>query len=83
MRIPSGGQTGADSGALDAALYAKVPHGGRCPSSRRAEDGVIPAVYQHGTVRRAERDSRKDIACRVTRLHAEIGMQPSTARMTK
>ncbi len=44
-RIISGGQTGADRGGLDAALYCNVPHGGWCPKGRRAEDGVIPAKY--------------------------------------
>src|SRR4029450_10960941 len=41
----SGGQTGADRGALDAALAAGVPCGGWCPRGRRAEDGTIPERY--------------------------------------
>jgi len=45
LRIISGGQTGVDRGALDAALEAGITHGGFCPSGRRAEDGVIPARY--------------------------------------
>ncbi|HVV86589.1 MAG TPA: deoxyribonuclease IV, partial [Kofleriaceae bacterium] len=44
-RIVSGGQTGADRGALDAAIELGVPHGGWCPRGRRAEDGRIPARY--------------------------------------
>ncbi len=44
-RIISGGQTGVDRGALDAALAAGAPCGGWCPRGRRAEDGVIPARY--------------------------------------
>ena len=43
--IVSGGQTGADRGALDAALAAGVPCGGWCPRGRRAEDGTIPERY--------------------------------------
>jgi len=43
--IVSGGQTGADRGALDAALEAGVPCGGWCPRGRRAEDGIIPERY--------------------------------------
>jgi hypothetical protein len=46
IRIVSGGQTGVDRGALDAAIRASIPHGGYCPAGRKAEDGVIPAVYE-------------------------------------
>ena len=45
-KIISGGQTGADRGGLDAAIALGIPHGGFCPRSRRAEDGVIPARYE-------------------------------------
>ena len=44
-KIVSGGQTGVDRGALDAALAAKFPCGGWCPADRRAEDGPIPLRY--------------------------------------
>jgi Circularly permutated YpsA SLOG family len=44
-KIISGGQTGVDRGALDAALAAHFPCGGWCPADRRAEDGPIPAHY--------------------------------------
>ncbi len=44
-KIISGGQTGADRGGLDAAIELDVPHGGRCPKGRIAEDGVIPSCY--------------------------------------
>jgi len=47
VRIISGGQSGVDRGALDAALAAKFPCGGWCPADRAAEDGTIPAVYPH------------------------------------
>lgn len=43
--IVSGGQTGADRGALDAALEGGLPCSGWCPRGRRAEDGAIPARY--------------------------------------
>ncbi len=45
MKIISGGQTGADRAALDAAMEAGVPCGGWCPAGRKAEDGVIPDHY--------------------------------------
>lgn len=45
MMIVSGGQTGVDRGALDAALQAGFACGGWCPEGRRAEDGPIAARY--------------------------------------
>jgi hypothetical protein len=44
-KIVSGGQTGADRAALDAALAQDFPCGGWCPSGRQADDGPIPACY--------------------------------------
>ncbi len=43
--IISGGQTGADRAALDAALEAGFPCGGYCPKDRMAEDGPIDMKY--------------------------------------
>ncbi len=45
-RIVSGGQTGVDRGALDAAIAAGVAHGGWCPHRRLAENGRIPRKYR-------------------------------------
>lgn len=45
LTILSGGQTGVDRGALDAALAADAPCGGWCPAGRAAEDGPIPERY--------------------------------------
>ncbi|MDP6604467.1 MAG: putative molybdenum carrier protein [Rhodospirillales bacterium] len=45
LEIRSGGQTGVDRAALDAAMDAGVRCGGWCPAGRRAEDGSIPARY--------------------------------------
>jgi hypothetical protein len=44
-KIVSGGQTGVDRGALDAALAAQFPCGGWCPAGRQSEDGRIPDRY--------------------------------------
>jgi hypothetical protein len=45
QRIISGGQTGADRAALDAALELGFPCGGWCPQGRLAEDGPLASVY--------------------------------------
>lgn len=45
LRIISGGQTGVDRAALDAAVTAGLPTGGWCPRGRRSEDGLIPPEY--------------------------------------
>lgn len=44
-KIVSGGQTGVDRAALDAAMAVGFPCGGWCPQGRWAEDGVIPERY--------------------------------------
>lgn len=45
LQIVSGGQTGVDRGALDAALRAGVACGGWAPAGGVAEDGPIDARY--------------------------------------
>ena len=44
-RIVSGGQTGVDRAALDAAVARDLEIGGWCPRGRLAEDGEIPSRY--------------------------------------
>ena len=44
-KIISGGQTGADQGALDAALELGHLCGGWCPKNRTSEAGRIPDIY--------------------------------------
>jgi hypothetical protein len=43
MKIISGGQTGVDRAALDAALSLGIDCGGWCPDGRRDENGILPA----------------------------------------
>lgn len=45
-RIISGGQTGVDRGALEAAIAVGLDHGGSCPRGRLAEDGRVPEKFQ-------------------------------------
>jgi hypothetical protein len=47
-KIISGGQTGVDRGAIEAALELGFPYGGLIPKGRLAEDGAVPGrVLQH------------------------------------
>lgn len=45
VRVISGGQSGVDRAALDAAIAAGLATGGWCPRGRRAEDGPISRRY--------------------------------------
>ncbi|MFL6537341.1 MAG: YpsA SLOG family protein [Chthoniobacterales bacterium] len=45
MKIISGGQTGVDRAALDAALSLGIESGGWCPAGRLDENGRIPDQY--------------------------------------
>jgi len=53
QKIISGGQTGADSAALDVAIEFNIPHGGWIPKGRKTEDGTFsmqitaPAKKRH------------------------------------
>lgn len=44
-KVVSGGQTGVDRAALDAAQEVGLTVGGWCPLGRRAEDGPIDTAY--------------------------------------
>lgn len=48
MMIISGGQTGADQAALDAAIALGLPHGGWLPKGRKTENGPLPMRYALG-----------------------------------
>lgn len=45
-KIVSGGQTGADQAALDAAVELGISHGGWVPKGRLIENGPLPEKYQ-------------------------------------
>jgi hypothetical protein len=45
-KIISGGQTGADQAALDAAVHLGIPHGGWIPKGRRTEGGMLSDKYK-------------------------------------
>lgn len=45
QKIVTGGQTGVDRAALDAAIRLGMPVGGWCPKGRLAEDGRIDERY--------------------------------------
>ena len=57
-RIVSGGQTGVDRAALDAAAAAGLERGGWVPLGRRAEDGPIADAYPMRQADSAEYDVR-------------------------
>ena len=46
-KIVSGGQTGVDRGALEAAVKAQFPYGGMIPRGRLAEDGIVPEKFMN------------------------------------
>jgi hypothetical protein len=58
LKIISGGQTGVDRAALDAAIDLGLAHGGWCPKGRRAEDGTIPDRYQLSELEGADYTAR-------------------------
>src|SRR5210317_450916 len=45
-KIISGGQTGADQAALDAAIKLDISHGGWIPKGRLTENGPLPDKYK-------------------------------------
>ena len=64
-KIISGGQTGVDRAALDAAISLGLKHGGFCPKGRVAEDGIIPVEYKMDELDTEEYSARtmKNVQC--------------------
>lgn len=47
MKIISGGQTGVDQAALDAAIELGMEYGGAIPKGRKTENGPLPEFYKN------------------------------------
>ena len=45
-KIISGGQTGAERAALDAAIDLEIPYSGCVPKGRKTDDGILPDQYK-------------------------------------
>jgi hypothetical protein len=63
-KVISGGQTGVDRAALDAALAAGLPCGGWCPRGRRSEAGPIDERYPLTETTSADPARRTDLNVR-------------------
>lgn len=68
--IVSGGQTGVDRAALDAARRVGLACAGWCPRGRWAEDGPLPPTYP--LVETPEADPRQRTAWNVRDSHATL-----------
>ena len=83
MKIISGGQTGVDRAALDAARALRMEYGGFVPKGRKAEDGPIPMEYGHlkelETDRYEARTERNVIEAAATLIFAMGALQGGTA----
>lgn len=69
MKIISGGQTGADLAALDAAIALGMPHGGWLPRGRKTEAGPLPdryALQENDSPRYRDRTKRNILAADAT-----------------
>jgi hypothetical protein len=89
LTLVSGGQTGVDRAALDAALELGLACGGWCPAGRLAEDGVIPDSYplnelaSHDPADRTERNVRDSDATLVLHRGGLSGGTELTARLAR
>lgn len=60
-KIISGGQTGADQAALDAAIEMGIPHGGWVPLGRLTEKGRLPSRYKMREIKAIDYDQRTEL----------------------
>ncbi len=82
MRIISGGQTGADRAALDAAAALGLPTGGTAPSGYWTESGPDPTLRELGLVAQGTvefRTERNVLEADATVIFATRGDSPGSA----
>ena len=77
VKIVSGGQTGVDRGALEAAIALGLDFGGWAPHGWIAEDGTIPAQFQakmqeHPSMGGKAKDYRERTKANVRDSHATL-----------
>ncbi|MGD9157886.1 MAG: putative molybdenum carrier protein [Desulfobacteraceae bacterium] len=60
-KVISGGQTGADQAALDAAIEMGVKHGGWVPLGRLTEKGRLPGRYKMQEINAIDYDQRTEL----------------------
>jgi hypothetical protein len=77
LKIISGGQTGVDRAALDAALQHGIDCGGWCPAGRRDELGTIPEDYpltemEHGSFAERTLQNVRDSDATVVIFHENL-----------
>ncbi|MFC1839399.1 putative molybdenum carrier protein [Thermodesulfobacteriota bacterium] len=60
-KIISGGQTGADQAALDAAIEMGIPHGGWVPLGRMTEKGRLSPRYKMQEINAIDYDQRTEL----------------------
>jgi len=77
IKIVSGGQTGVDRGALEAAVALGLEFGGWAPHGWIAEDGTIPAQYrakmrEHPSAGSMAQDYRERTKANVRDSHATL-----------
>jgi hypothetical protein len=80
-KVISGGQTGVDRAALDAAMMLGIAIGGWCPRDRWAEDGAIPSKYPLEETKshdRSERTARNVQASSATLILHDGANSPGT-----
>jgi predicted Rossmann fold nucleotide-binding protein DprA/Smf involved in DNA uptake len=82
-KIISGGQTGADRGALEAAIQAGVAHGGHCPKGRLSEDGGIPSRYSLTETKSADYPERTRLNVVNSDGTVILGLKPKLGRGTE